>query len=189
MDHALAQLLTTKVNDHVINHAKSVTVKECYQVVSDLQTQKPKMPKEKLCIVEAVNTARVAQVVRLQSDMAQTTTVVYQMAEVACVKEHVPISLLLQLSLGLTMKRGNADTMNKVGGKNFFHFSILKQGNKERKPYLTGNLPCIDLKSPLKEIWQHTAFYSIDDSLLAFIFLVGNESIEKRKERKHCSHS
>jgi hypothetical protein len=180
-DRALARVLSTDVNDHVINHSESLTIEDCDEIISDLQSQKPTTIKEKLRIAEEVNTARAAQVERLRSDLAQTNTVVQQMAEAACVGNQVPLNSSLQESIGLGMKRGNADTM-KVRGKNFFHFSMLKLGKKDRKHYLADDAPLVNLNISAKEIKRRTSFNNID-SLLAFIFVVGNGDVLKIKER------
>lgn len=102
------------------------------------------------------------------------------MAETACAKKHVPLNSSLQQSLGISMKMGNADTM-KVPGKNFFHFSMIKLGRKGGKRYLANDVPLINLSISAKEVKQRTSFNNIN-SLLAFIFVVGNGDMSRIKE-------
>jgi hypothetical protein len=94
-DRALAWLLTTNVNNHIINHDETITVKDCNEMISDLQTHKPRTLKEQLHISEEMNIARAAQFERLNSDLAQTATVVQQMAEAICIEEHGPPKLII----------------------------------------------------------------------------------------------
>jgi hypothetical protein len=75
-DCALARLLTTDVNSHIINHDETITVKDCDEMISDLQTQKSRTLKERLHISKEMNIVRAAQVERLKSDPAQNATIV-----------------------------------------------------------------------------------------------------------------
>ncbi len=94
-------MVSTNATNHITEHNEIITVKECDEMISQLQNQKPRTITEKLCVSEEINTAMAAQVKTLKSHLAETTTVVQQMVEESCVEETIPLNSSLQHLLRL----------------------------------------------------------------------------------------
>jgi hypothetical protein len=176
-DHALARLLSNDITNHIIEHKESVTVEECDEMISQLQSQNPHTIEDKLCISEEINIAMAAQVETLKSHWAQTTTVVQQMVEESCIEEHIPLNSSLEQSLGLRAEKGTANVM-KVPGKNSFHFHVVKPDGWNKKHCVADDPPLLDLNISAKEVRRQTGFCSLD-GLLSYIFVVGNGDIAR----------